>query len=312
VADELDRPGHEDEGHGGAPHLPEPSIWPFGFGLGIALVLLGLVITAWLIVGIGAAIALLTGFLWIRDASRDMRAETPPEAARPVAGEEPDEEGYDEERYTRSVFLEGATLGIGAAIGAVVTLPALGFAVLPAFVDQDYESVDLGPLENFPEGQWVVAKFNSATDEPPDVSRRTAYVRNNGEANGAPSFTIISNRCVHLGCPVQPQGVTADSATEVDTDGGLVELFDTAPSGFGCPCHGGAYDIEGNRTAGPPVRALDRYRYSIQGNRLQLEEPYSVGKVTGEGAEAQMTAYDIADPGIHVDGLEQIFYPYVP
>ena len=31
------------------------------------------------------------------------------------------------------------------------------------------------------------------------------------------------------------------------------------PAGFGCPCHGGAYDTEGNRTAGPPVRSLDRF-----------------------------------------------------
>ena len=36
-----------------------------------------------------------------------------------------------------------------------------------------------------------------------------------------------------------------------------------AASGFGCPCHGGQYDTEGNRIAGPPVRALDRYGFSI-------------------------------------------------
>ena len=41
-------------------------------------------------------------------------------------------------------------------------------------------------------------------------------------------------------------------------------------SGFGCPCHGGAYDSEGNRTAGPPVRALDRYEFSIKEGSLWL------------------------------------------
>ena len=313
MADELERPGQEGEGHGGSPHLPSPSIWPFAFALGVAFVLLGLVLTNWLIVGIGAAIAIVFGFLWVRDATRELRGTPAPPAARKVELEEPDEEADEgPARYPRSVFLEGATLGIGAAIGGIVTLPALGFAVLPAFTGQEYDDVDLGPLDNFPEGEWRIATFRAAADEPAAVARRTAFVRNNGEMNGGPSFTIISNRCVHLGCPVQAQGVTDEQPEELETETGPVQLFATAPSGFGCPCHGGAYDAEGNRTAGPPVRALDRYRYSIRGGNLVLGQPYSVGKVRGTGAEARMEAYDIVDPGVHVDGPEQFFYPYVP
>ena len=34
--------------------------------------------------------------------------------------------------------------------------------------------------------------------------------------------------------------------------------------------------------------------------------------MSGEGADAVIEAYDTADPGVHVDGPEQIFYPYVP
>ena len=317
MADELGRPGDEGEGHDPETHLPSPSISPFGFALGIALVLLGLIVS-WLIAAIGAVIAVVFGFLWIREATRDVRAEPAPapgsrlrrvEAERRAAEEEQDDEVV---RYPRSVFLEGATLGVGAAIGGIVTVPSLGFAVLPAFVGQTYDTVDLGPLENFPEGDWVVTKFRSVADEPEDVSRRTAYIRNNGEKDGQPSFTIISSRCVHLGCPVQPQGLSDKEPKTVETETGNVELFGTAPSGFGCPCHGGAYDTEGNRTAGPPVRALDRYDYTVRGGRLQLGEPYSVGKVVGTGADAVMQAYTISDPGVHVDGLQQFFYPYVP
>jgi Rieske Fe-S protein len=308
LADELERPGEERE-HGAPPHLPSPSIWPFGFALGVALGLLGLIIDSWVVVAIGAALAVVFGFLWIRAATREVRglpAEPPPTPAAVVEDEE--EEGPA--RYPRNVFLEGATLGIGAVIGGIVTLPALGFMVLPAFVDQEYDEVDLGPLTNFPAGQFVIAKFLSER-EGDEVSRRTAYVRNNGMKEGAPSLTIISNRCVHLGCPVQPQGLTEDPQ-EVETERGPVELARTAPSGFGCPCHGGAYDVEGNRTAGPPVRALDRYQYSIREGRLILGKPYSVAKVEGTGADATMRAYDLVDPGQHVDGPEQFFYPYVP
>lgn len=309
MADDLERPGGDAE-HEAPPHAAPPSIWPFAFALGIAVALIGLVIS-WPIAAIGGAIALVFGFLWIRDATREVRGTPPP--APPARADEPEE--VDEEgvtRYPRSVFLEGATLGIGALIGAVVTVPSLGFAVLPAFVDQEYDDVDLGALDNFPEGQWLITKFQSVADEPGDVARRTAYVRNNGTRDGQPSFTIISNRCVHLGCPVQPQGLTEEETTEVEAESGPVELAATEPSGFVCPCHGGAYDIEGNRTAGPPVRALDRYAYSVVEGRLVLGQPYSVGHVEGTGSEAVIKAYKIVDPGVHVDGLEQYFYPYVP
>ena len=312
MADELERPGNDLERHDPSSHLPSPSIWPFLFAVGVALVLVALILSTWLVFAIGAALAVIFGFLWIRDATRDVRAAPAPgPVAARAADVEEEEEDEGPPRYPRSVFLEGATLGIGAAIGGIVTLPSVGFMILPAFLDQEYADVDLGPLDNFPSGQWVIAKFRSDPDEPQDVARRTAYVRNNGSNGDTPSFTIISNRCVHLGCPVQPQGIVED-ATEVETEAGMVELANTAPSGFGCPCHGGAYDIEGNRTAGPPVRALDRYRFSIRDGRLALGEPYSVGEVEGEGADARIKAYDLVDPGQHVDGPEQFFYPYVP
>ena len=78
---------------------------------------------------------------------------------------------------------------------------------------------------------------------------------------------------------------------------------------FGCPCHGGLYDAEGNRTAGPPVRSLDRYAFSIRDGNLILNTLFSVGTVEGTGASAQIARYDAAFPGVHVDGLEQWLYP---
>jgi menaquinol-cytochrome c reductase iron-sulfur subunit len=312
VADDLERPdetsGHrDDEG----PHLPAPTIWPFAFAAGVALILVGLIVT-WIVVAIGAVLALVFGFLWIREATREVRTAEPPADAGPVGVAEAEGAEGEIERYSRSRFLEGATLGIGALIGAIVTLPAVGFAVIPAFRGQGYDDVDLGPLANFPEGQFVVATFFSI-GQGESVGRRTAFVRNNGIVNDVPSMTIISNRCVHLGCPVQPQGPTAeDEATKVGSPSGEVTITPTQPNGFGCPCHGGAYDVEGNRTAGPPVRSLDRYQYAIKDGNLILTTPYSVASVEGSGADARISAYDIADPGVHLDGPEQILYPYVP
>jgi menaquinol-cytochrome c reductase iron-sulfur subunit len=312
VADELERPGGEPVEPEAEPHLPSPTIWPFAFAAGIGLLLVGLIIN-WILAAIGAVIALIFGFLWIREATREVRA-------RPVVEPEPEpvselalpEEGEEEpERYPRSVFLEMSTLGVGALIGGIVTLPALGFMIAPAFVNQDYEEVDLGPLANFPEAQYVIATFYSKSNEG-SVGRRTAFIRNNGMKDQVPSFTIISNRCAHLGCPTQPQGLPGKEQ-EVKTSARPVAITPVASvSGFQCPCHGGAYDAEGNRVAGPPVRALDRYEFLINDGNLVLSTPYSVGKVEGTGADAVIEAYRLADPGQHVDGPEQIFYPYIP
>jgi menaquinol-cytochrome c reductase iron-sulfur subunit len=315
VADDRERPGESPHQEGSEPHLPSPTIWPFAFAGGIALVLVGLIVNLWVTV-IGAVIAIVFGFFWIREVTREVRGVPEPEE-EVVVVDELEEEEPEVARYPRAKFLEGATLGLGAAIGGVVTLPVLGFAVAPAFVGQKYPEVDLGPLDNFPEGDFVTATFLSgAGGEAPvsrgEVTRRTAFVRNNGMRDDLPSFTIISNRCVHLGCPTQPQGPPTGETKTVQTSGPEVTLQPVQPTGFGCPCHGGAYDIEGNRTAGPPVRALDRYEYSIKSGSLFLGRPYSVAGVKGQGADARIEKYAPADPGVHLDGPEQYFYPYVP
>ena len=75
---------------------------------------------------------------------------------------------------------------------------------------------------------------------------------------------------------------------------------------FGCPCHGGLYDSEGNRNAGPPVRSLDRFEFSIRNGNLVLGRLFSVGNVEGTGAKARISKYYRAYPGVHVDGHREV------
>jgi Rieske Fe-S protein len=305
------------------PHSPPPSLWPIGFAVGIAIVLLGLII-GWGIVLLGAVLTVGFGFLWIRDVVAG--SETAPRArassrgptgigAAPVVPGRPGEaalplmDDEEVERYPRSVFLEGATLGLGALIGAAITLPVAWFAIVPAFEGEKQDEVDLGPLDNFPEGEWRVTTFMENPVQG-QVTRRTAFVRYNGLLRGEPSFTIISNHCAHLGCPVQPGGPIDDQKRqEVKTAQEVVTLIPTTPAAFSCPCHGGAYDTEGNRTAGPPVRALDRYQFSIRNGHLWIGNVFSVGSVDGTGKSAVIVKYDRFYPGEHVDGIEQYLYP---
>jgi len=302
--------------HDETPHVPGPSLWPVGFAVGIVVLLVGLIIS-WFITGLGAVIALIFGFLWVRDLTAGTplvhAEEVPPESptgpALPAPAGGPAMPHTSPDRYPRSKFLELSTLGVGGLIGGMVTVPALGFMVMPAFLKQGQKHIDLGPLSDYPQGKYVVATFMTDKSQG-EVSRRTAYIRYNGPLQGQPSFTIISNHCAHLGCPVQPNGPLDNKGTKEFGDVTLIPTVSIA--GFGCPCHGGQYDTEGNRTAGPPVRALDRYSYSIQNGHLLLGPPYSVSKVIGTGATAKIHEWRLSFPGEHVNGIESWLYPVQP
>jgi menaquinol-cytochrome c reductase iron-sulfur subunit len=295
------------------PHVPGPSLWPAGFAIGVVVLLIGLIVS-WYIVGLGALLALAFGFLWVRDLTAgtalahapavEPERSTAPVYERPAVPPPP-----PDERFPRSKFLELSTLGLGGVIGGLVTAPALGFMIAPAFLKQGQKDLDIGPISDFPEGKFVIATF--MTDPAAgEVSRRTAYVRYNGQLKGQPSFTIISNHCAHLGCPVQPNGPLDDKATK---HLGNVTLIPTVSiAGFGCPCHGGQYNVEGNRIAGPPVRALDRYAFSIRNGHLFLGQPFSVSHVEGVGSTAKIHKWKFSYPGEHVDGLESWLYPIQP
>ena len=289
------------------PHLPSPTLWPIGFAAGIACILAGLVLS-WVVAAVGVVIAVFFGFLWVRDLTKPVRAPAPavePESRFPrttsaVAVED------EPAAYSRNAFLSAATLGLGGVIGGVITLPVLGFAVLPSFTNQTDQDVDLGPIENFPESEFVIATYLEDPDVG-EVTRRTMYIRNNGQIDGQPSFTAIYSRCAHLGCPVQPNGPIEEDKKK--TYGDHVDLIPVLAVGFGCPCHGGQYDTEGNRKSGPPVRALDRAEFSIRDGNLFLGAFYSVARVEGTGARARIKKYGRAVPGVHVDGAEAWLYP---
>jgi quinol---cytochrome c reductase iron-sulfur subunit, bacillus type len=290
------------------PHLPSPSIWPVGFAVGIACMLAGIVVSTPAVI-VGAVIVLVFGALWARDAMRPTQAPSQPDQVE-TAMAEPEPEEVN--RFPRNQFLELTTLGIAGVITAVVAVPVVGFAILPAFTNQKRQGVDLGPTDNFPENEWIEATF-LLDPSVGEVSRRTAFVRYNGVFEGLPSYTLISNRCVHLGCPVQAAGPRReDERKTVDSEQAEIALTPVLPAAYSCPCHGGAYDTEGNRTAGPPVRAMDRFKFEIDNGRLILLDTFSVAKVEGEGAQAKLVAYGVQGPGEHVDGLEGWLYPLQP
>jgi Rieske Fe-S protein len=149
---------------------------------------------------------------------------------------------------TRGGFITVATVGIGAAIGGVLAVPAAGFMLGSVVQETTFNPVPLGPADKFaPQAGFnpIAAPYvDDATQ--PLISSGLAYVVNTGKPSHdwlAPDamFVVFSNRCTHVGCPAQANNV-----------------------GFACPCHGSVFNTEGSRIAGPAVRPLDRFQWEIR------------------------------------------------
>jgi menaquinol-cytochrome c reductase iron-sulfur subunit len=150
----------------------------------------------------------------------------------------------------RQLFVKLGILLNGLAV-AVLAVPVVGYLLGPVLGASDgryHKWVDLGELDEFPEGQTRLAKYKNPisnawdgeTDNIPCWVRRVQ-----GE-----KFQVFAINCAHLGCPVR--------------------WF--AQSGlFMCPCHGGVYYQDGARASGPPERGLFEYQYKVQGGHLMIE-----------------------------------------
>jgi len=203
---------------------------------------------------------------------------TPGEAA--AAGAHP---GSPQAAMTRQKMLSAATVGLGGLMGAIIAVPVTIAVLAPSFETIKEYSVDIGPTTLYPkvgQGQipWHAVTFENKPDDTTGLSRRLVYVRNDGNDK----FTAIANTCMHLGCPVQANA-----------------------TGFACPCHGGQYDKEGRRIAGPPVRPLNRYDTSINDKgHLVLGKLYAM--------DDSLHRHQLKGPGQPVNGLLSYLYPEAP
>jgi Rieske Fe-S protein len=203
---------------------------------------------------------------------------TPGEAAAAAA-----HPGSAQAAMSRQKMLSAATIGLGSLMGAIIAVPVTIAVLAPSFKTIKEFSVDIGPTTLYPKaGAGQVAyhevTFENRPDDTTGLSRRLAFIRNDGNDK----FTAIANTCMHLGCPVQ--------------------AFAT---GFSCPCHGGQYDKEGRRIAGPPVRPLNRYETSVDHKgHLILGQLYAM--------DDSLHRHQLKGPGQPVNGLLSYLYPDAP
>ena len=197
--------------------------------------------------------------------------------SRQPASSDPAPDRTTGERFPRSRLLERATIGIGGLIALGIAVPTVGLAALPSFLRRRHPAIDLGPTSSFPVDEFIVVTFLSDT-EAGEVSRRAAYVRNNGSLGNLPSFTILSSRCTHVGCPTQPNGPTLRNPAAI--------CAHSQRRGRACPHpagrvrlpvprqpvrHGGKPDCGTGATRSGQVRVLDSRRPPVARAPLQRQ-----------------------------------------
>jgi menaquinol-cytochrome c reductase iron-sulfur subunit len=195
---------------------------------------------------------------------------------------------FEGETVTRRRFMTGTAMAAGGIATAAFGLPALGFALGPVFEDSTPTKwQDVGPEGDFNPTSYVPRVIN-LVPEIGEVGKTTVYVRRFAPGKDNPRnkdqpYVAISDRCMHLGCPVR---------------------YIQASQKFVCPCHGGIYDFDGKVAGGPPVRPLDRFYTRVRSGRVQIGDRFSVN--------SQLKRFHPRDPSNHLDGLWKYLYPSRP
>lgn len=148
----------------------------------------------------------------------------------------------------RRKLLGMSVQGIGAIAFGAAVIPSIADSLSPALREEPDEFwIAIGAAESFPVGEVTESVF-----ELPEhfvkraVDRKSVYVWRKSDSE----FVVFSRSCTDLGCPV---------------------VHDKGSQWFFCPCHGGVFDQNGERRAGPPKRPLWRYEYRLTSGQIEID-----------------------------------------
>jgi menaquinol-cytochrome c reductase iron-sulfur subunit len=148
---------------------------------------------------------------------------------------------------SRRRFLTRLSLALSGAIGAVATVPVIGFLLSPLTRKSPRVWRSVGEVDRFKVGETVNVVFEDASPLPwAGVTARTAaWLRR----DNAEHFTAFTVHCTHLGCPVR---------------------WVASAQLFLCPCHGGVYYADGTVSAGPPPKTLPQYPVRVRNGQVEI------------------------------------------
>ncbi len=149
---------------------------------------------------------------------------------------------------SRNDFVKASVGALGAIIGAVIGVPAIGYIISPATKAQESEAwVPAGAPENYEIGVPTLFNFTRSKINgwEKTVNSYGVYILRKSPAEG--DFLALSNVCTHLGCRV--------TWNEENQD-------------YPCPCHEAQFDINGDVISGPPPRPMDKYETKVEEGTL--------------------------------------------
>ena len=154
------------------------------------------------------------------------------------------------ENADRRSFLAGLLAVGGAAVGVLLAVPLVRFALYPVLARTTEKSwSEVGKLDEFQNLTSPVQKL--VTIEQRDGWRKTikqqpVYVTKDPQG----ALIVLSAVCTHLGCSVR---------------------WVDAQNKFVCPCHGGMFAGDGKLLGGPPPRSLDQLETKIEDGTLKTQ-----------------------------------------
>lgn len=151
----------------------------------------------------------------------------------------------------RRDFIKGTAAAIGGLIGTLIGIPSIIFLLSPSLnAEEDSDSIDLGPLENYPVGSPTRFEFTRTKVngwERTSVNYGLFVVRKSES-----EVRVFSDICTHLGCRVS---------------------WHPDQEHYISPCHDGHFDLLGNVISGPPPRPLDEFVTRIEDGNLLVALP---------------------------------------
>lgn len=151
----------------------------------------------------------------------------------------------------RRDFIKGTAAVIGGLIGALIGIPSIVYLLSPSLgVEEDTDSIDLGPLENYPVG--VPTRFDFTRTKVNGWERTSLNYGLFVVRKSDSEVRVFSDICTHLGCRVS---------------------WHPDVQHYISPCHDGHFDIMGKNVSGPPPRPLDEFVTKIENGNLSVTLP---------------------------------------